>query len=73
VGEEMAGRAALAQKTGEAVWVIQYSPMAFRNLEKSLAENEGRMLETGLELVTVSRLSDAAQAAASPGGAPARP
>ena len=60
IAEELLGRAALAQKTGEALWVIAWSPMAFRNLEKALAEHEGRMSEVGLELVTSTRLSDQA-------------
>ncbi len=82
VAEELAGRAAVAQKTGEAVWVIAYSPEAFRGLEQAIAENESRMAETGLELVTLSRLSapkggpaDPAQRAAKPpaAAAPGKP
>lgn len=64
VGEELAHRAAIAQRTGEALWVIAYSATAFRLLEKALAENEARMAETGLELVTASRLSAAPERAA---------
>jgi polysaccharide deacetylase 2 family uncharacterized protein YibQ len=64
VGEELAHRAALAQKTGEALWVIAWSATGFRLLEKALAEHEVRMAETGLELVTASRLSPSAGRAA---------
>lgn len=66
VGAELAGRAALAQKTGEALWVIAYSPTAFRLLEQALADNEERMAETGLELVTATRLSDLGAPAVKP-------
>lgn len=69
VAEELLGRAALAQRTGEALWVIAWSPTAFQGLERALAEHEGRMSEVGLELVTSTRLSD--QAGRQPvGGAP---
>lgn len=64
VGEELAHRAAVAQRTGEALWVIAWSPAAFRRLEKALAEHEGRMAETGLEFVTASRLPASAGRAA---------
>lgn len=64
VAKELGARAALAQKTGEAIWVLHYTPSAFRALEQALEENEGRMAETGLELVTVSRLSGAEHEAA---------
>lgn len=56
--EEFVGRAALAQKTGDALWVVAWSPAAVRGIEKALNEHEVRMSDVGLELVTLSRLSE---------------
>ena len=56
IEEELARKAAMAQKTGEAVLVLPYTATAFRNLEKSLAANTVRFNEMGLELVTYSAL-----------------
>ena len=55
--EELARKSALAQKTGEAVFVLRYSPTAFRNLSLALEAHTGLFNEVGLELATVSSLA----------------
>lgn len=55
--EELARKSALAQKTGEAVFVLRYTPTAFRNLSLALEAHTGLFNEVGLELATVSSLA----------------
>jgi polysaccharide deacetylase 2 family uncharacterized protein YibQ len=54
--EELARKAAHAQKTGEAILALPYSAAALRNLAKALEANAIRFNEMGLELVTLSTL-----------------
>lgn len=56
IEEELARKAALARKTGDAILVLPYTAAGFRNLEKALADNAVRFNEIGLELVTLSSL-----------------
>jgi polysaccharide deacetylase 2 family uncharacterized protein YibQ len=56
VEEELARKAALAQKTGDAILALPWSAAAMRALEKSLQANAQRFNEIGLELVTLSTL-----------------
>lgn len=56
VEEELARKAAMAQKTGDAILVLPYTVTGFRNLEKALSANAIRFNEIGLELVTLSSL-----------------
>lgn len=55
--EELARKAAMAQKTGEAVFVVRWSEAAFRDLARALEENTGHFNEVGLELATLSSLN----------------
>lgn len=79
VEEELARKAAYAQKAGEAVLVVRFSETAFRNLDRTIAANAARFDDIGLELVTLSTLSErdtllappAAPAPASKAGRPA--
>lgn len=56
IEEELARKALLAQKTGDAVLALPFTVTGFRNLEKALAANAIRFNEMGLELVTFSAL-----------------
>ena len=58
VVEELARKAAIARKSGEAVLVVPYSASGYRNLERSIQENEIRFNQMGLELVTLSGLTE---------------
>src|SRR5690606_8244130 len=59
IPEELARKAAVAQKTGDAVLVLPYSESGFRALETFIAANEIRFNEIGLEFVTFSSLARA--------------
>lgn len=54
--EELARKAILAQKTGDAILAMPYTATGFGNLEKALAADVIRFNEIGLELVTLSSL-----------------
>ena len=75
--EELARKAILAQKTGDAILAIPYTITGFRNLEKALEADVIRFNEIGLELVTLSSLvaapdtADVAPAPAKPAAKPA--
>ncbi|GEM_PF-2104046 len=56
VEEELGRKAALAQKTGDAILALPYTAAGFRNLEKALQANAIRFNEMGVELVTLSSL-----------------
>lgn len=53
---ELALKALQAQKTGEAILVLPYSPSAFHMIEKSLVVNADHFRELGVKLVTLSAL-----------------
>ncbi len=55
--EELARKAILAQKTGEAVLAMPFSETAFRKLSKAIEANTPRFNEIGLELVGLSDFS----------------
>jgi polysaccharide deacetylase 2 family uncharacterized protein YibQ len=55
--DELARKVALAQKTGEAVLAVPFTASVFRILSKSLEANAPRFNEMGLELVTLTGLS----------------
>jgi polysaccharide deacetylase 2 family uncharacterized protein YibQ len=55
--EELARKAILAQKTGEAVLAMPFTETAFRSLRKSIEANLPRFNEIGLELVGLSDLA----------------
>lgn len=57
VEEELARKAALAQKSGEAVLALPYSDIGLRLLSKAIAANAVRFNEMGLELVDLAALS----------------
>jgi polysaccharide deacetylase 2 family uncharacterized protein YibQ len=67
VEEELARKAAVAEKTGEAVLVLPYTATGFRNLSKALAAEETHFNELGLELVTFSDLIPPADSATTAG------
>jgi polysaccharide deacetylase 2 family uncharacterized protein YibQ len=54
--EELARKAILAQKTGDAILAMPYTATGFRNLTEALAADVIRFNEIGLELVTLSSL-----------------
>lgn len=56
IGDELARRAGMAEKTGEGIFVLPYTPSGFRLLEKALAADADRFADMGLELVTLSNL-----------------
>lgn len=64
VQEELARKAAVAEKTGEAVMVLPYTATGFRNLAKAVAAEEPRFAEMGLDLVSYSELVPARDSAA---------
>lgn len=69
---ELARKAALAQRIGEAVFVMRYSATGFRNLVLALEAHSGRFDEVGLELATLSSLNapDTASVPGPPAPAP---
>lgn len=56
VEEELARKAAVAQKSGDAILVMPYTVTGFRNLQSALAANAVRFNDIGLELMTLSDL-----------------
>jgi polysaccharide deacetylase 2 family uncharacterized protein YibQ len=76
LNEELARKAILAQKTGDAILAMRYTGTGFRNLAKALEADVIRFNEIGLELVTLSSLVSAPDTAAlahPPASAPAAP
>jgi polysaccharide deacetylase 2 family uncharacterized protein YibQ len=73
IEEELARKAALAQKTGEAVLVLPYTASGFRILDKSLEANAVRFNAMGLELVTFSALVSAPDTLATGAATPSAP
>lgn len=75
--EEIARKAMVAQKTGDAILAVQYTATGFRNLAKALEADVIRFNEIGLELVTLSSLvatpDTAALAQSPPPAAPETP
>jgi hypothetical protein len=57
VEEELARKAALAQKSGEAVLILPFSETGFRRLSQAIAAETPRFNEMGLELVDLASLS----------------
>jgi polysaccharide deacetylase 2 family uncharacterized protein YibQ len=57
IEEELARKAAMAQKTGDAILVLPYTATGFRNLQAALSAEAVRFNEMGLELVTLSSLA----------------
>ncbi len=53
---ELARNCALAEKAGERIWVLSYSPSLLSNLTLLLEEHQAQFEEAGLEWVTFSSL-----------------